>query len=282
MDITAMRRMTRQIRADIVRMIHQAGSGHPGGSLSAVEIVTALYFGGVMRIDPARPDDVDRDRFILSKGHCAPVLCSALCRRGFFDPHHLDTLRRLDSILQGHPHASVVPGLDCSSGSLGQGLSIANGIAMGLRRQGVKRRVYCLLGDGELQEGQVWEAALTAAHYGLGNVCAIVDNNHVQLDGTTAEVKGVEPVADKWRAFGWNVLCVEGHSLSALLQALRSVVLESVRPSVIIADTIKGKGVSFMEHQANWHGQAPDAAQLAQALDEIQAYQERDPGGRDE
>ncbi|ADM41272.1 transketolase [Edwardsiella piscicida] len=282
MDITAMRRMTRQIRADIVRMIYQAGSGHPGGSLSAVEIVTALYFGGVMRVDPARPDDAERDRFILSKGHCAPVLYSALCRRGFFEPRHLDTLRRLDSILQGHPHASAVPGVDCSSGSLGQGLSIANGIAMGLRRQGIKRRVYCLLGDGELQEGQVWEAALSAAHYGLSNVCAIVDNNHVQLDGATAEVKGVEPVADKWRAFGWNVLCVEGHSLSALLQALRGAAREPVRPSVIIADTVKGKGVSFMEHQAHWHGQAPDAVQLAQALDEIQAYQERDPGGRDE
>jgi transketolase len=261
--------MTARIREDILNMIHLAGSGHPGGSLSAVEILAALYFTGIMHVTPDRPDNADQDRFILSKGHAAPVLYSVLCRKGFFDEKHLAGLRSLGGILQGHPNARYVPGLDCSSGSLGQGLSIANGIAIGFRKRGVGRRVYCLLGDGELQEGQVWEAALTASQHRLANVCAVVDNNHVQLDGRTRDIKRMEPLADKWRGFGWNVIPADGHSLCEMYNAYRTAMRLNSRPSVIIAETVKGKGVSFIENQAAWHGLAPDAEQLDRALDEI-------------
>ena len=269
MELEELEGVARQIRADILNMVHRAGSGHPGGSLSAVEILTALYFTDIMRVSAASPDDPMRDRFILSKGHGAPVLYSTLCRKGFFDAKHLDGLRKLGSMLQGHPNADHMPGLDCSSGSLGQGLSIANGIALGFKKQGIDHRVYCLLGDGELQEGQIWEAALTAAQHNLSNVCAIVDNNHVQLDGRTRDIKVMEPLADKWRAFGWNVLEVDGHSLCELYNAYTSAMRNNSSPTVIIAETVKGKGVSFMENQAAWHGVAPDRVQLEQALAEI-------------
>ena len=261
--------MARTIREDILTMVHLAGSGHPGGSLSAVEILTALYFTDIMRLTPENPDDPRQDKFILSKGHAAPVLYSVLCRKGYFCDSHLCTLRKLGSILQGHPHARHVPGLDCSSGSLGQGLSIANGIALGFRLQGIDRRCYCLIGDGELQEGQIWEAALTAAQHKLGNVCAIVDNNHVQLDGRTEDIKNMEPVADKWRAFGWNVLEVDGHNIEKLYDCYRDAMRCTDRPTVLVAETIKGKGVSFMENQAGWHGLAPNKEQLQQALAEL-------------
>jgi transketolase len=269
MDCTEIEKISRQIRKDILTMVSTAGSGHPGGSLSAVELLVVLYFAGFMRIAPEDEKNPRRDRFVLSKGHCAPVLYSILCRKGFFPEKHLLTLRRLGSILQGHPHAPLVPGMDFSSGSLGQGLSIANGLAMGCRRQGFDNRVYCLLGDGELQEGQVWEAAMSAAQHKLNNVCAIVDNNHVQLDGMTADIKCVEPVADKWRAFGWNVLEIAGHDLNAIYSAYQSAMKEPSRPTVIVAETIKGKGVSFMENNAAWHGTAPNQEQLAAALQEI-------------
>lgn len=268
-NIKALEAMARTVRRDILTMVHEAGSGHPGGSLSAADIMVALYFSDIFRCDPQNPDDPKRDRFLLSKGHTAPVLYSVLCRKGFFDESHLHTLRKLDSILQGHPHAEQVPGVDCSSGSLGQGLSIANGLAMGLRKQGRNSRVYCLMGDGELQEGQVWEAALTAAQHKLSNVCAMVDNNHVQLDGTTDSIKGMEPVTDKFAAFGWNVIPVDGHSIPALLTAFRAAQVETERPTVLVCETVKGKGVSFMEGQAAWHGNAPSAEQLARALSEI-------------
>lgn len=268
-NIKALEAMARTVRRDILTMVHEAGSGHPGGSLSAADIMVALYFSDIFRCDPQSPDDPGRDRFLLSKGHTAPVLYSVLCRKGFFDESHLHTLRQLDSILQGHPHAEQVPGVDCSSGSLGQGLSIANGLAMGLRKQGRDSRVYCLMGDGELQEGQVWEAALTAAQHNLSNVCAMVDNNHVQLDGNTESIKGMEPVTDKFAAFGWNVIPMDGHSIPALLAAFRAAQAETERPTVLVCETIKGKGVSFMEGQAAWHGNAPSAEQLAQALSEI-------------
>ncbi len=270
MNEEALERVAQQIRTDILTMVHTAGSGHPGGSLSAVEILVALYFTGMMAVTPDTPDNPDQDRFILSKGHAAPVIYSVLCRKGYFDQTHLPTLRKLGSILQGHPTAKHVPGLDCSSGSLGQGLSIANGIALGFRMKNIQRRVYCLLGDGELQEGQVWEAALTAAQHRLSNVCAIVDNNHVQLDGRTSQIKRMEPLADKWRAFGWNVLEVDGHNLAALYDAYQSALSKKEMPTMIVAETIKGKGVSFMENQAGWHGVAPDAQQLALALAEVQ------------
>lgn len=256
------------MRQDILEMIHAAGSGHPGGSLSCVEILTTLYFD-VMKTDPTRPEDPDRDRFLLSKGHAAPALYCALAHRGYFDRSLLPTLRSLGSPLQGHPHMQMLPGLDCSSGSLGQGLSIANGLALAAKKQGRSYRTYCLLGDGEVQEGQIWEAAMTAAQFGLDNVCAIVDCNGVQLDGTTEEIMNVEPLGDKFRAFGWNVIDVDGHDLEALRLAFGLAAATKDRPTVLIARTVKGKGVSFMENKCGWHGKAPDQEELAAALAEI-------------
>jgi Transketolase, N-terminal subunit len=269
MEHETLRAAACQIREDILTMVHHAKSGHPGGSLSAVEILVALYFTDMMRLTPDNPDNPIQDRFILSKGHAAPVIYSVLCRKNYFCESHLVTLRKIGSILQGHPHAKHVPGLDCSSGSLGQGLSIANGIALGFKKQGIDRRVYALLGDGELQEGQIWEAALTAPQLKLDNVCAIVDNNHVQLDGDTRDIKNVEPVADKWRAFGWNVIETDGHDIAGMYAAYQSAAAHKGRPTVIVAETVKGKGVSFMENKAAWHGVAPDAEQLEKALAEV-------------
>ena len=260
--------LCRQLRQDVLEMIHAAGSGHPGGSLSAVEILTALYFD-VMKVDPKNPSDPHRDRFILSKGHAAPILYAVLARKGYFDPAILPTLRSLGSPLQGHPHMHMLPGLDCSSGSLGQGLSIANGLAFAAKKQNKASRTYCLMGDGEVQEGQVWEAAMTAAHFGLDNVCAIVDNNGVQLDGITAEIMGVEPLGEKFKAFGWHVIDCDGHDLEALLAAFKEAEATKGKPTVIVAKTVKGKGVSFMENQCGWHGKAPNKDELAAALAEI-------------
>lgn len=258
----------RQLRRDMLTMISTAGSGHPGGCLSSAEILTVLYFD-VLHIDPKQPDDPARDRFILSKGHAAPALYCALARRGYFDPALLSTLRTLGSPLQGHPHMERLPGLDCSSGSLGQGLSVANGLALAAKRQGLSYRTYCLMGDGELQEGQVWEAAMTAAHFGLNNVCAIVDDNGVQLDGLTRDIMNIEPVADKFRAFGWNVIETDGHDLRGLRHAFYLAEAVKDRPSLVLAHTVKGKGVSFMEGQPAWHGRAPTRAELDAALAEV-------------
>ena len=213
MDYQSLSSLCTQVRGDILNMTHKAGSGHPGGSLSAVELLVGLYFSGEMAVDASHPDWEGRDRFILSKGHVAPVLYSVLARKGFFPVEELWTLRKLDSILQGHPHMGHTPGLDCSSGSLGQGLSIANGLALAFRMQGRANRVYCLLGDGELQEGQVWEAVMTAAQHKLDNLCAMVDYNRVQLDGTLAEIKDLGDLAAKWRDFGWNVIELDGHDI---------------------------------------------------------------------
>lgn len=260
--------LCRTIRRDVLESIHAAGSGHPGGSLSAVELLATLYFD-VLSVDPARPDAPDRDRFLLSKGHAAPVLYSVLARRGFFDPALLPTLRQLGSPLQGHPHMERLPGLDCSSGSLGQGLSIANGLAMAARRTGRAYRTYCLMGDGEIQEGQVWEAAMTAAHFRLDTVCAIVDDNGVQLDGLTRDIMQVEPIGDKFRAFGWHVIEVDGHDLAALRAAFDEAAATKGRPTVLVARTVKGKGVSFMEGKPAWHGKAPNDEELAAALAEL-------------
>ena len=262
--------LCRQVRRDILTMTHAAGSGHPGGSLSAVEILVSLYFDQ-MTLDPRQPQDPQRDRFLLSKGHAAPALYSVLARRGFFDPGLLPTLRQLDSPLQGHPHMDRLPGLDCSSGSLGQGLSIANGLALAARHQGKTYRAYCLLGDGEVQEGQIWEAAMTAAHFGLDNVCAIVDDNGVQLDGLTRDIMNVEPLGEKFLAFGWHVIGVDGHDLAALAAAFRQAKATKGKPTVLIARTVKGKGVSFMENNAGWHGKAPNAEQYEQAQAELEA-----------
>ncbi len=268
-SIKELQDICKTLRSDIVSMIHKAGSGHPGGSLSEVEILTALYFGGVMNIRPEEPDWPGRDRLILSKGHSAPALYATLARRGFYPVEWLDSLRKLGSPLQGHPHADRVPGMDCSSGSLGQGLSIANGLGAAFKKQGMANRVYCILGDGELQEGQVWEAIMSAAHYRLDNVCAILDYNGVQLDGTLKEVMDMGDMVAKWKAFGWHVIECDGHDVEALLRAFDEAKETKGQPSVVIAHTVKGKGVSFMEGKAAWHGNAPNAEQLAQALQEI-------------
>lgn len=269
MNIKELENMSRIVRSDIVTMVHKAGSGHPGGSLSATDLMVGLYFSGMMQVDPKRPNWEERDRFILSKGHVAPVLYSVLARLGFFPLEELWTLRKMGSILQGHPHKQSTPGLDCSSGSLGQGLSIANGIAIGMRRQNRESRVYCLLGDGELQEGQVWEAIMTAAQQKLDNLCAIVDYNRVQLDGAVDEIKAMGDLSAKWHDFGWNVIELDGHDMEQIIRAYAMAKTFKGKPTVLIANTVKGKGVSFMENDCNWHGNAPSAEQLEQALAEI-------------
>jgi transketolase len=271
MDIQELKEMAKIVRSDIVTMTNKAGSGHPGGSLSAADLLTGLFFGGIIKVDPSDPNWEGRDRFILSKGHVAPVLYSVLARKGFFPVEELWTLRRLDSILQGHPHLQSTPGLDCSSGSLGQGLSVCNGLAIGFKKQNKDNRVYCLLGDGELQEGQVWEAIMTASQQKLDNVCAIVDYNHVQLDGTVEEIKDLGDLCEKWHAFGWNVIELNGHDMEEIISAFEMAKTFKGKPTVLIANTVKGKGVSFMENDCNWHGNAPNDEQLQKALAEIAA-----------
>ncbi|MGC8863930.1 MAG: transketolase, partial [Armatimonadota bacterium] len=244
--MTDLQQTARQIRCDTLRMIHQAGSGHPGAALSCVEIVTALYFR-IMRIDPDRPDWRDRDRFILSKGHACPAHYAALARRGFFPIEELYTLRRVDSRLQGHPDMNKTPGVDMTSGSLGNGLACGVGMALAAKMDRLPSRIYVLLGDGELQEGIVWEAAMAAAHYRLDNLTAIVDSNGLQLDGRVCEVMNIEPLADKWRSFRWRVINCDGHDFMQLIAAFEQARTTSGTPCVIVADTTKGKGVSFME-----------------------------------
>jgi len=257
------------VRKDIVQMICAAKSGHPGGSLSSADIVTALYFDE-MNIDPKNPKMEGRDRFVLSKGHAAPVLYAALAERGYFSKEILGTLRQYGSMLQGHPDMKKVPGVEISTGSLGQGLSVANGMALAARMSNEDYRTYVLMGDGELQEGQIWEAAMTAAHYKLDNVCAFVDFNNLQIDGNVDQVMGVAPLDKKWEAFGWNVLKVDGHDMEAILGALASAKECKGQPTVIIAETTKGKGVSFMENVCGFHGVAPTEEETAKAVSELE------------
>lgn len=259
----------RQMRAEILTMLTHAGSGHTGGSLSSADIVTVLYFH-ILRHDPLSPHWRERDRFILSKGHAAPVLYAALALSGYFDKESLKTLRRVGSPLQGHPCSCKLPGVEISTGSLGQGLSVANGMALGLRMDKLPSRVYCLLGDGEIQEGQVWEAAMTAAHYRLDNICAIVDNNGLQIDGRCSDVMCIEPIVSKWEAFGWSVLDIDGHDIGALVNAFLTAKTVKGRPTVLVARTTKGKGVSFFEGKVEYHGLAPTREELALALKELQ------------
>lgn len=266
-DIQRLEEQALQLRQDIISMIHTAKAGHPGGSLSAVEMVTALYFH-VLNIDPENPQMPDRDRFILSKGHCCPVLYAALARRGFFDPAILNTLRQYHSILQGHPDMNKVPGLDMSAGSLGNGLSVGVGMALSAKLHKQDYTTYVMLGDGEIQEGMVWEAAMAASHHDLKNLVAIVDCNGVQINGWVNDIMTVEPLADKWRAFGFKVVEVNGHNMKDVLTALHTA--KTMRhPTAILMRTVKGKGVSFMEDDCLWHGAAPDEQQLVEAISQI-------------
>lgn len=258
----------KQLRRDIVEMLAEAGSGHPGGSLSATEIVTYLYFAE-MQVDPQNPDWPDRDRFVLSKGHAAPVLYAALAGRGFFPREELWKVRKINCSLQGHPDMKKVPGVDMSTGSLGQGISAAVGMALAGKLDRKTYRVFVLLGDGEVEEGQVWEAAMAAAHYKLDNLIAFLDHNGLQIDGPITEVMSPEPLADKFAAFGWHVQTINGHSFTEIATALEKAKSVEGKPSVIIADTVKGKGVSFMENQVNWHGNAPTKEQSEKALAEL-------------
>jgi len=268
LSLSELQGKARCLRCHIIGMTATAGSGHPGGSLSSADIVAALYFG-VLRHDPDRPQWEDRDRFVLSKGHAAPVLYAALAESGYFPRELLYDLRKCDSPLQGHPDMGLLPGVEASTGSLGQGLSIANGMALAGRLDGKDYRVYVLLGDGEVDEGQVWEAAMAASHYKLDSVTAILDRNRQQIDGWTRDVMSLEPLADKWRAFGWHVLEADGHDMEAILEALTTAQQVKGRPSIVIAHTTKGKGASFMENNLRFHGNAPDRAEMDRGLGEV-------------
>ncbi len=256
------------IRRDIIKMLGEAGSGHTGGSLSAADIVACLYFWE-MQLDPARPEWPGRDRFVLSKGHAAPVLYAALAEKGFFPREHLDTLRKFGSPLQGHPDMTKLAGVEACTGSLGQGISWAVGMALAGRIDKRDYRVYTLLGDGELEEGMVWEAAMAAAHYRLDNLLALVDYNGLQIDGRITEVMSPEPIADKFTAFGWHTLEIDGHDHRQIMEALERARSFGGKPTVIVARTIKGKGCSFMEDRAEWHGTAPNREETERALAEL-------------
>jgi len=268
-SVVELEAMAKRIRRHIVSMTGKAGSGHPGGSLSAVEIVVSLYFK-VLRHKPQDPQWVGRDRFILSKGHAAPLLYAVLAECGYLPVPELTTLRQLDSRLQGHADRTATPGVEMSSGALGQGLSFGIGAALAGRLGSQPYRVHVLLGDGECDEGQVWEAAMSAAHFELDNLVAIVDNNGQQIDGCCSDVMNIEPFGSKWRAFGWHVISVDGHSFSQLITAFARAKRIKERPTVILAHTVKGKGVSFMEHNPDFHGKAPDAEQVEKALKELE------------
>lgn len=250
-----------RMRKTVIEMIYEAQSGHPGGSLSAIEILTVLYFNQ-MNIVSRNPKDPDRDRLVLSKGHAAPALYAILAERGFFPKSHLKNLRKIDSNLQGHPDMKKIPGVDMTSGSLGQGLSVANGMAIAGKLDQNIYRVYCLVGDGELQEGQIWEACMTSYQYKLNNLCLIVDNNNLQIDGPVEKVMNIYPLKEKFENFGFRVLEVDGHNIEELIMAFETAKKFKKRPTVIIAKTVKGKGVSFMENTCAWHGKAPSAEDM--------------------
>jgi transketolase len=259
---------SRHLRRNIIRMLAAAKSGHPGGSLSAADLLAYLYLHK-MNIDPKNPKMPDRDRFILSKGHCAPVLYAALAEKGYFDFEELNSLRKFHSILQGHPDMNKTPGVDISSGSLGQGLSVSNGIALGAKLDRKTYRVYCLMGDGELEEGQVWEAAMTSVHYKLDNLTAFVDYNHLQIDGKIEDVKSLTNPMERFKAFGWHVIEINGNDIAEIDMAVTKAENTKEKPTMVILHTVKGKGVSFMENQAGWHGVAPKAEEAEQALKEL-------------
>lgn len=258
----------KEIRKSIIKMLNESGSGHPGGSLSSVEIMTTLYFHE-MNIDPKNPKLENRDRFILSKGHAAPVLYATLAEKEFIEKEELLNLRKINSILQGHPEMKGTPGVEMSTGSLGQGFSVAVGMAKGLKIKKLDSKVFTILGDGELQEGIIWEAAMAASHYNLDNIIAFIDNNGLQIDGKNIDVMNVDSIEDKFRAFGWNVLSSDGHNFTDLINNIEQAKKVQGSPSVIVCKTVKGKGVSFMENNAGWHGKAPNDEETKKALTEI-------------
>ncbi|MDR7856563.1 transketolase [Tissierella sp.] len=260
--------IARRIRVDIITMLEKSQSGHPGGSLSSVEILTALYFKE-MKIDPTNPKWEDRDRFVLSKGHGTPVIYGALAERGFFPREELNNFRKIDSMLQGHPDMKGTPGIDMTTGSLGQGLAAANGMALAGKLDNKDYRVYAIIGDGECQEGLIWEAAMLAAHYKLDNLAVFLDHNGLQIDGRNKDIMNIDPIDEKFKAFGWNVLHIDGHSFDEILDALAKAKTTKGMPTIIIAKTFKGKGVSFMENQVGWHGKAPSNEEANKAIEEL-------------
>lgn len=267
-DVNELQKYANLIRQDVIEEVYNAKSGHPGGSLSIAEILSVLYFNQ-MNIDEKNPKAKERDRLVLSKGHTSPALYAALALRGFFDVKELQHFRNINSNLQGHPDMNKVPGVDASTGSLGQGLSIANGMALSskLDKEGV--RVYCICGDGEIEEGQIWEAAMTSSHYKLDNLCVIIDNNNLQIDGKVSDVMNIYPIDEKFKSFGFETINVDGHNIQELITAFEQAKKVKGKPTVIIANTIKGKGVSFMENEASWHGKAPNEEQYMQAMKEL-------------
>jgi transketolase len=267
-DVQELKDLAKKIRINILHMLTQSGSGHTGGSLSAADAAVAIYFSK-MKFDADNPKWEERDRFILSKGHAAPLLYAIFAEAGYIHMETLDALRKTESPLQGHPCCKSLPGIEVSTGSLGQGLSVANGMALGLRLDNNPARVFCIMGDGEIQEGQIWEAAMTAAHYKIDNLCAVVDNNELQIDGPVEEVMGIQPVSDKWEAFGWHVINIDGHDMEEILKALDEAETVKGKPTVLIANTTKGKGVSFFEDKVEYHGAAPTQDEFDKAVKEI-------------
>jgi len=268
MNIEDLKMKAKEIRKDIIEEVYNAKSGHPGGSLSIADIMAVLYFNE-LRIDEKNPRWDERDRLVLSKGHCSPALYAALAERGFFDKEDLKSFRKIESNLQGHPDLNKVPGVDMTSGSLGQGLSVANGMAIAGKMDNKDYRVYTILGDGEIEEGQIWEAAMTANKYKLDNLCVIVDNNNLQIDGTIEEVMSSYPIDEKFKSFGFNVLTIDGNNIEEILSAFEIAKQTKNKPTCIIAKTIKGKGVSFMENKAGWHGKAPSEEEYIQAMKDL-------------
>ncbi len=267
-DVEELSKKAKNIRRGIIEAVYNAKSGHPGGSLSIADILAVLYFNE-LNIDSNNPTWENRDRFVLSKGHCSPALYSALSQRGFFDEENLKSFRKIESNLQGHPDMNKVPGVDMSTGSLGQGLSVANGIAIAGKMDNKNYRVYALLGDGEIEEGQIWEAAMASSKYKLDNLCVIIDNNNLQIDGTIEEVMSSYPINEKFKKFGFEVICIDGNNIKEILWAFDMAKTIKDKPTCIIAKTIKGKGVSFMENKVEWHGKAPNEEQYELAIKEL-------------
>ena len=267
-EITELEKIAVEIRKGIIEQVYKAQSGHPGGSLSCADILTVLYFNQ-MNIHPEKPNDSGRDRFVLSKGHAVPALYSTLAERGYFSKEELSTFRSIEGNLQGHPDMRKVPGIDMSTGSLGQGLSVANGMALSSKLDKKGIRVYCLLGDGEIEEGQIWEAAMTASHYKLDNLCVIVDNNNLQIDGEIGKVMNSYPIDEKFKSFGFHVITIDGHDIEQIISAFEEAKTIKGKPTAIIAKTIKGKGISYMENKIEWHGKAPNEEQYKEAMSQL-------------